>query len=154
MGLAGTQFIYKLGKNSKAILKDNYASIEWAKEMMQQLDNMNNAEVSKARAAAVQFDSKLKLEESNITEIGEKETVKQLRANFEYYQQNPSSQLLSTSIRTNLYKISELNMQALERKNGLAQKTADNAILYISLLLAVCVLICFSLIFNIPSFLE
>src|SRR2546428_24337 len=154
MGLIGTHYIYKLGKDSKAILKDNYESIEFAKDMMKQFDDMSSPDAAKATGAAELFSKNLQLEENNITELGEKETVDQLRTDFENYKKDPSSSVLSSSIRSKLYKISEMNMQALERKNRVAQKTADDAVLYISLLLAICVMACFSFIINFPGYIA
>ncbi|SMO54245.1 HAMP domain-containing sensor histidine kinase [Solitalea koreensis] len=154
MGLTGTHYIYKLGKDSKAILKDNYESIEFAKDMMQQFDDISSADVAKAQEATNLFSQRLNQEENNITEIGEKETVDQLRVDFENYKKDPSSSVLANSIRSKLYKISEMNMQALERKNRVAQKTADDAVLYISLLLAICIMACFSFIINFPGYIA
>lgn len=149
MGLSANMYIYKMGKDSKSILKDNYISIKYAKEMLQQLDQMSNAE--KAQQAASVFEKTLKQEESNITEPGEKETVALLRTDFERYRQNPASPQLVNAIRAKIYKITEVNMNALERRNLAVQNNVERAVVYVSLLLAVCILTSFSIIFNIPE---
>ncbi|UKJ07754.1 hypothetical protein [Solitalea lacus] len=151
MGLSGTRYIYKMGQSSKAILKDNYVSIGFAKAMIKALDVMKDQDSVKSKEAIQLFKKNLNLEASNITEVGEKEIVEQLSKDFELYLKNPSSTTLADSMRTRIYKISELNMLALEHKNIAAQKTADAAIMHISLLLALGILTCFSLIFNLAN---
>ncbi|MNS38846.1 hypothetical protein D3C72_711100 [compost metagenome] len=154
MGLGGTRYVYNMGQESKAILNDNYRSIGFAKSMMQQLDAMHGTDSVQAQNAIVSFKKTLQQEANNITEIGEKEVVDQLRADFELYQKGNPTPELADSMRAKIYRISEMNMQALEKKNMEAQKWSDSAIIYVSLLFAFGILISFSLIFNLSSITE
>lgn len=154
MGLTGTHYIYKMGEDAKSILKDNYESIEYAKAMMEQLDELHTADAAKTQTALALFEKYLVLEKKNITEIGEKELAEELSLSAEQLKKNPASTELMLSIREKLFKLSEMNMQALVRKNNVAQKNAQQAVIYISLLLAVCVMICFSFIVNFPGYIA
>ncbi|UKJ07755.1 HAMP domain-containing sensor histidine kinase [Solitalea lacus] len=154
MGLTGTHYIYKMGRDSKTILKDNYESIEYAKVMLQQLDELQGKDPAKIQTALILFKKNLKLEKQNITEVGEKELVDEINLSFMQLTQNSLSPELILSIREKLFKLSEMNMQALVRKNNTAQKNAEQAVIYISLLLAICIMVCFSFIINFPGYIA
>lgn len=153
MGLTGTHYIYKMGEESKTILKDNYESIEYAKAMMQQLDELHTSDAAKKETAFALLEKNLALEKLNITEVGEKQLTEELSLSTQKLKENPSPELI-LSIREKLFKLSEMNMQALVRKSNAAQNNAQEAVIYISLLLAVCIMICFSFIVNFPGYIA
>ena len=102
--LAGfcSYYIQKLSKESDNILKDNYNSLVYAKNMFSALDVMNNAvnnlifnpntsnksadyNLKLYESATVEFEKNLKDENNNITEINEKEYVDTLNKTYALY---------------------------------------------------------------------
>ena len=69
------------------------------------------------------FELNLKKQEQNISEIGEKETTKNLRKNFTKYAKNQSNFDFHKSVRSEIFKIMALNMQAIQRKSELLNIT-------------------------------
>jgi signal transduction histidine kinase len=93
----------------------------------------------------------LKNQEKNITEIGERKTTENLRKNFTKYSLNQLNPIFHKSIRTEIFKIMDLNMKAIQRKSKLAKQTAEDTTLTIALVGAICFLIAFILLVNLPS---
>lgn len=91
------------------------------------------------------------LPEKNITEIYEKEITQELRINFKAYQTNPSDAFIQSKIRKDIFKIMDMNMQAIQRKSELAKRTADSAVLGIFITGTLCFLIAFVLLVNLPA---
>ena len=101
--------------------------------------------------ALSEFKVNLEKQEKNLTEIGEKETTGNLRKNFTEYTKNQSDFISQKSIRAEIFKIMEVNMKAIQHKSDLAKQTAEVATLRIALVGAICFLIAFSLLVNLPS---
>ncbi len=57
-------------------------------------------------------------------------------------------------IKAALYKITDLNLQALLKKNNQAQVTADNVLATIAIIGAICFLIVFTFIINFPGYIA
>lgn len=144
LGMVGMSHIYSLKSDTKNILKDNYRSLEYAKNMLYALDELNSN-------ALITFDNNLKKQEQNITETGESNLTKSLRGKFEDLKSNQSNNALKPEIRNELLKIITLNMNAIEHKSESAQLSADKAFVWISIVSLLCFLIAFALFFNLPS---
>lgn len=94
-------FVEKLSGEAESILKDNYDSIVYSKNMMSALDDMrtslsstifnaNNKKLSDYYSklfdsGKAEFDKNLKAEQGNITEIHEKEYVDSLNNDYSLY---------------------------------------------------------------------
>ena len=102
--LAGfcSYYVGKSGQESENILKDNYNSIVYSKNMISALDDMNNSVSSTVfnpvgtgtgsdyylklfESGRNVFEINLKAENNNITEIHEKEYVERLNHDYEMY---------------------------------------------------------------------
>jgi hypothetical protein len=100
--IAGSYYIQKLAKDSDNILKDNYDSITYAKNMLSALDEMkssiegayfnssNNKKFSENNSRyfetnRIEFEKNLKAENSNITEIQEQDYVDTLNGDYNIY---------------------------------------------------------------------
>jgi hypothetical protein len=94
----GAFYIKRLVNESKEIIKDNYESVRYAKEMLYTLDEMNqfytyvlvnnhpdSVRINKDLLAQQIFRKNLNLELNNITEIGEGELAIQIGLNFQNY---------------------------------------------------------------------
>ena len=147
----GLYSINRLADESKIILRANYESLEFSKEMLQALDRIE----LKDSTGWGKFESNLQSQENNITEVGEKEVTADLRERYNQLKQNPVAyQLSENAIRQDIYRILELNMNAIVRKNNDAQQTADKAKIYLAIIGTVCFLISFSFIINFPGYIA
>lgn len=144
--VVGSVFIYKLSKDTENILVANYNTIEYSRNM---LIALNDNELSTKEATF--FEENLKKQKANITEVGEQELTDKLSVDFEKIKVKNFDLSLIKTIREDISDIMLLNMQAIQRKNTIAEKTADNAIAWISILGTCCFLIAFTLLINLPN---
>jgi len=147
IGLLGIFSINKIANDSQAILKANYESLQYVKNMQQALDGMEISDEGSYRV----FEENLAQQEQNITEVGEKDATAEVRTRFESVSQSDSSTALINSVRAALYKIQELNMNAIVRKNNEARHTADRAKMFLSIIGTFCFLVSLSFIINFPG---
>jgi len=146
VGAVSFFYLNRLSEESKAIIKANYETLNYSREMLNELDSL-----SKNSKAIEQFEKKLLLQENNITEPGEKELTASLRKNFNVLRQDVRSDSLRLLIRKDISQIMQVNLQAIDKKNQAAQKSADKAKTIITIMLTICLLIGFTFIFNFPS---
>lgn len=142
--VVGAWYIHALKTDTENILEANYNSLEYSRYML------SSSELKDPKAIS-DFDAQLKKQELNITEIGEKEATIEVRAGFNAYRQNPSDTAVKWQIRNNIYKIMDVNMQAIQRKSEIAKSTAGSATLWIAISGTFCFLIAFVLLFNLPE---
>lgn len=180
--IVGAVYINRLATQSRLVIKDNYESIELAKYMTQDLDEMKNIQTLwcfekehpfdslKYSIKMIAFEQNLKKEEGNITEFGEKEASQQLRINYTNYisnfrkvMQKPDNSLADyflklvpayNEMKNNISEIADINMHAIVRKSNYTQKSAEKAFMYISIVGTLCFIITFSLFFNFPGYIA
>jgi two-component system, NtrC family, sensor histidine kinase KinB len=142
----GSIYINKLSADTNNILVANYNSIDYSRQMLIALneDGFNNSSIAS-------FETNLKKQQNNITENGEQQLTDQLAANFNKLKNNPADTALLATVHDDVTDIMLLNMQAIERKSAVAQKTADSANLWIALAGTLCFLIAFVLLVNLPG---
>ena len=148
-------YLTRLSNDSKAILKDNYRTLVYAKNIQQALD------YPKSVSTAVKLqtiETNVSKEEQNVTEPGEGQLADSLRAGFEQYKlalNNPQAvNELSIKIRNVLNNIVQLNMTGIEHRNAIAQQTSDKGIILVSLIGSLCFLIAFSFVWNFPGYIA
>ena len=141
-----TFYINKLSKESKNILTANYNSIEYCREMINTLSNG-----LKSKTNQQIFETKLFLQQKNITENGEAELTKKLSNDFKVLQDGIYDSTSIVTLQNDITDIMMVNMQAIVRKDNIAQITAQKAILWIGFTGAVCFLIAFIVLFNLPG---
>lgn len=139
-------FINVLSGQTENILKDNNISIRYCNDMLRSLDDLKND-----HAAVVNFEHALDGQEDNVTEKGENVVTQKVRYYFEKIKSNNYAQADIDSINKQLYQLSDINQDAIERKNTSAIKATKEARLWISILTAVFVLVGFTLTINIPG---
>jgi NtrC-family two-component system sensor histidine kinase KinB len=145
--VGGTSFFYldKTISEQRDILKDNYETIEYTKNMLQALDRPGQNTF---------FEKNLQEQEENITEQGEAEVTRSLRDHFNLYRSKPDSQQLETAIRMDINRIMQINLTAIIAKNKAVGKSTDDARFIITILLTVCALIGFTFVFNFPGYIA
>ncbi|WP_026995279.1 sensor histidine kinase [Flectobacillus major] len=148
LGGMGTYYLEQLKQDSAVILKDNNESLSYVEAMQESIDlqpfnaeNLGN------------FEAALKQQENNITEVDEQAATQAIRANFDTFKLKPDSVHLQ-KIRTALFKVAEINRQALIRKSDMAQQTAEKAASYLKIITIICLLLSFTFIINFPAYIA
>lgn len=154
-GAIAIYYIQEISKNAKVILKDNYETLSYTREMRTLLDE-NDLPLS--AAVASQFGKQLAKEENNITEQGEREAVMQLHKAFARLTQLQSTlntrKAAEREVRLHLRKIELLNMQAIVRKNDAARASVNRASLILGFAGTFTFLVLFSFSVNFPGFIA
>ena len=142
----GIRQINKLSDDTKNILVANYNTLDYSRKMMIALDgDLSQKDITNL------FETNLVKQQHNVTEIGEQELTDKLTIDFKRLKEDKHKQELFPVIRKDLTDIMLLNMDAILRKNSVAQKTADNASLWIAATGTLCFIIAFTLLINLPS---
>lgn len=144
LGGVSAGYIHLLKADTENILVANYNTLTYANNMLVGLDNNNPATV----------ETNLQKQEANITESGEKQSTQVLRSIFMKYKRLQEEPALKILLRRQIYKIMEVNMQAIERKNNKAKATADNAIFWIVSAGSLCFIIALFLFVKLPAYIA
>jgi len=144
LSVIGAAYINALKSDTENILVANYKSLEFSSKMLLALEENSNKSLK-------EFGENLKKQEHNISEIGEKEATQNLKVYFIQFSKNQSDFKIHQFIRKEIFKIMDMNMQAIQRKSEFAKRTAEVATLRIALAGVVCFLIAFTLLINLPS---
>ena len=139
-------YVNKLSGETKNILVANYNTLDYSRQMLIAVNGSITGNEDKEI-----FENYLKKQQLNITEPGEKELTEALAAHFEKLKINPSDTSLVNSITTDLTNIMLVNMQAIQHKSMIAERTADKAIFWIVLAGTICFLIAFTMLINLPG---
>jgi PAS domain S-box-containing protein len=147
LSLLSTFYIYSIKKDTENILKANYETLEYSRNMLLALDKMDD---NKEQSIAV-FENNLKKQLGNITENGEDNATYKLRDNFKYLKENKENDSINAQIHQNIFEIMKLNMDAIKLKSDVAKRTSEKANLWIAITGTLCFLIAFNLLVNLPN---
>lgn len=147
LSLVSAYSVFSIKKDTGNILKANYNTLEYSRNMLLSLDEMM---VSKNKAIAV-FEINLNKQVSNITEKNEDVATHKLKANFNLLKEDSNNEKLKAQIRQNIFEIMKLNMNAIKIKSDIAKHTAETANLWIAVVGTLCFLIAFNLLVNMPN---
>lgn len=142
----GIKYSNQLSGETQNILKDNYNSIDYCRNMLVALDK-----VASSDSAKNYFQQNLIKQQNNVTEIGEQQSTTNLTVDFEKLKSNFSDSSLYINIRKDLADVMLINMQAIERKSEIAKETAKSATIMLSVVGTFCFLLAFTLLINLPS---
>lgn len=148
VGAVSFFYFNRLTEDSKEIVKDNYETLNYSRDMLRELDGINGKD---SIAAFSNFESHLQGQEINITEPGEKELTASLRKNFTLLRKTGTVDSLPPLIRKDIIGIMEVNLKAINNKNQAVQASAQRAKTIIIVCLTVCLLLGFTFLFNFPS---
>jgi nitrogen fixation/metabolism regulation signal transduction histidine kinase len=183
VSLFSLYFIFKISQQNNLITKDNNLSIGYSENMLQSMDKINDFNSSsifnphfvpdeKGLSLFLNnFEKNLVNEENNITETGEKELARSVRENFEKFKSLISdsvrksikdksgyyyANLLPTvnEIKFALFAISDINMNAIIRKNMKANDTARHSYIVLSIIASISILVFFTFIFGFPKYIA
>ena len=148
-GILAIFYINLLSNDSNRVLKNNHESLVYCNNMLKALED-----IPAKKSAATLFNDNLDKQEKNITETGEGEATKELRKNFNELLANPSDLSNYPQIRQSIQLINDLNQQAILRKNAVAQKTAEDANLWLTVIFVVIALVTFTFVVNFPQIIS
>lgn len=174
----GSYFLYWLSSDSKAIIEDNFRSLNYMQNLNNGLDKvmsglsapMNPERNRQIDAALKTCESVINRQAANITEPGEKNLSDELSAQFSGLKQSvaeiidkprldPSFYIdrivpQITSLRNISFNIYAINEETVLRKNARAGRTAEKAVLYMAVFGLSGVLISLVFIMGTPSYLS
>ena len=170
-------YLNKLSDKTSAILKENYLSVVYSREMSEGLMNVNQeitAGFLENRSMDKQFirkgldsiDKSLQLEKGNITEPGEDKLVAGIESGFIAYRDSvvkltdtvlSSGQILYFQkkmgyLSQQLVLLSEMNGKAIETKTDDAKVSSKSALTGMTILGSFCFLIALSFIYSFASY--
>ncbi|GAB3925169.1 sensor histidine kinase [Larkinella terrae] len=143
-------YLNQLSNDARAILKDNYTSLQFVGSMQKALLTRNTDP-----NALKTFETALRGQETHLTEEGEKELADALRADFDRLKSgNRIDSLTVARMQQNLLQLGSINQQAMFRKNTVAEQTAKDALVWLAVMGTFCFLILFSFIVNFPGYIA
>src|SRR5580692_4236963 len=148
-GVLGLFYINQLSKEGRQVLQNNQESLLYCNRMLQALEDIRTQ-----KDAMEIFKENLKRQQGNITEVGEKEATDELTKNFNEMLVDPKDSSNYIDIRRAIYRIQDLNEQAILRKNTIAHQTAESAANVLTMLFTVLTLVSFTFIFNLPGIIS
>ena len=145
-GILSIYSINRFSNDSKSVLHNNLESLLYCNNMLKALED-----IPLKKDAVDLFETNLKKQETNITELGEKEATQELRKNMGELLINPQDSSSYIQLRQSLQNINDLNQQAIIRKNEVAKETAANAIFWLTIIFVIAGLISFTFVVNFPA---
>lgn len=143
LSLVGSIYINALKHDSRNILVDNSNSMLYSRIMLMSLENGQES-------AMHRFEQNLSRQEQNTTEIGERDATQDVRRAFTRWKNHPNP-ADAAEIREGIFRIMDMNMQAIQSKSEVAKSTADQATIWIVITGTCCFLIAFTLLINLPG---
>lgn len=140
-------YIYSIKRDTQNILKANYETLEYSRNMLLALDEMDKDQIQ----SIIDFKDNLKKQMHNITEVDEGKVTYKLQDNFNFLKTNKPSDSIKSQIHQNIFEIMKLNMDAIKQKSDVAKKTSETANFWVILIGTLCFLIAFNLLVNLPN---
>lgn len=170
-------YLNKISNKTSAILKENYLSVVYAREMTDGISKINQEMTTSflekrnpEKAMIVQqlesVDESLQKEKGNITEAGEDKLVSGLESGFDEYREKITKladsvllpdellyfQKKQAFLEQQLVLLSQMNGKAIETKTDDAKISAKNAFAGMTILGTACFLIALSFIYSFASY--
>jgi len=180
----GSFEIQKLSADAKAIIKDNYDSLVYCKQMLLALDDIKMAYADAAIIGGAQlsqlnsqmlasgksvFETSLSKEQNNITEIHEQDYVNDLSKAYSLLL-NLGAQVNATkavqvpiykdflsaylSARQTISRIDDVNMEAVKRKNDAASADAARMTISFAIVGSICLILAFFYFWYFPFYVS
>ena len=144
LGIQSVGYIRDLSKASVNIIADNYNSLRYASDMMTSLDS-----IEYDSAAMLPLLETLALQQKNITEADEFQATGALQQRIAMLQDTVTPRTIQL-VRSDLYRIMELNMAAIQAKSRLLSDASEEAMWWLAITAVLCVLIAFVFLVRFP----
>ncbi|MEZ0609655.1 ATP-binding protein [Fibrella sp. WM1] len=151
LGGVGAYYLNRLAADSQAILTDNYESLEYTSNMQKALIGLSAKPDTETLGT---FEGNLKLQEANVTEVGEGEATQAVRRAFTQLQKTPQDSFIVSRLWAGLFRIDDVNRQAIIRKNDVAKQTARDALVWLAVVGTLSFLVVFSMLFSFPGYIA
>jgi NtrC-family two-component system sensor histidine kinase KinB len=177
LSISSAFYLNRLSKKTNAILKENHYSVVYARDMSEDLTNINqgiincfltnkNPDTLVINKGFRLFNKSLKLEKNNITEPGEDKLVSGIETDYIEYRDsvlkfikssNPVIKVLYLqkkfdSLYQQLMVLSQMNEKAIEEKTNDAKVSAKKAALQMTSIGTLCFLIAYGFTFIFSSY--
>ncbi len=178
LSISSAYYLNRLSSKTSAILKENHNSVVYARDMSENLIKINqeiincflinkNIDTLLLNKEYNSFSKSLKLEKSNITEIGEEELASNIETNYNDYRnsivqflksQNPAIvkvlnlQKKFDILQQQLVFLSQMNEKAIEEKTEDAKVSAKKFTLQMTFIGTLCFLIAYGYTFMFSSY--
>lgn len=139
-------YVHQLKKDTADILAANYSTLLFSKNMLLALEDIGSD-----HRAILRFQDNFDQQKNNITEVGESQVMNDIDAAFTDLKSSTRDQSLKSLIRKDITELMQLNMEAISKKSSVAEQTAEDAIIMISISGSLCLIIAFTLLVNLPS---
>jgi signal transduction histidine kinase len=145
-------FLNRLSADARNILKDNYKTVQYTKNIVVVLD-ASIGMLTKSQSQLIE--KNLALQELNITEPGEKALTDSLITNFNRLRMaDYEAGNIRNEMKRLTYKIMQLNIDAIEHKDAIASATAHKATLLVAFTGTFLFLVAFSFVANFPGYIA
>jgi len=148
-------YVTRLSDDEKNILKDNYQSVQYTKNICVAVDAIHDGLIA---AQLKVIEKNLSAEEHDVTEPGEGQLVDSLRSKFETLKRTesnaPNVAELHLAIRKLSYGIMQLNMTSIEHKYAAATNSAKSATIILAFVGSFLFLVAFSFVVNFPGYIA
>lgn len=145
LAIVSGYYVYRLKKDTNNILVDNYNTLHYSRNMLLALEDLH----TNGKSIAL-FEHNLSLQKRNVTEPGERAVTERVDHHFLSLTKQLKDSTIAADLHKDIFQLMYLNMQAIENKNNIANATAEKAILAISIVGAICFMIAFVLLVNLP----
>ena len=180
LSILGILFINQLAQKSRGTIVDNYSTVDFTMNMLRYLEDIYffqaqnlkmehdtaSLDFNKYLNSKNLFEKNLQLESNNITEANEAELVNRLQNSYKkllnkYRELKNKPQINNKEIsalrnnylltQNDITGIYDVNMEAIKSKTNTLQTSADNVIVYMSIVAGISIVITLFFIFNFPS---
>jgi signal transduction histidine kinase len=147
-------YIYRLSEDDKDILKDNYDSLVFSKNIDEALDLPNIPQNLQQQI----IEKNIRDEQGNITETGEKAFADSLYINFVRFKASADNPLKKAVYRADMkmaaYGIMSVNMKAIRQRNKIANEDARTAIMVVVAINAFCLITALIFLVKFPDYIT
>lgn len=145
LGLFSAHNIGQMKRDTENILVDNYNSVTYAQQMQKALNAFHADSTSLSM-----FAGSLELQLKNVTEPYEKELTATLVERFRRFEKEPSGENFIALSET-INNIILLNTSAISRKAAIANRTADEALVWIVVLAVLSAIVAALMLLRFPK---
>jgi len=148
-------YLNRLSDDAKNILKDNYKTVQYMKNIGVAIDAARGA-LNKEEIKVIE--DNLVKQEHNITEHGEQQLTDSLRSKYiqlKLFGNDAAKTLqLRSEIKRLVYSIMQINMNTIEHKDAITKATASKATLLVAFVGSFLFLVAFSFVVNFPGYIA
>lgn len=177
LSISSAFYLNRLSRKTSAILKENHYSVVYARDMSEDLTNINqgiiipfitdkNPDTIFINQEFTLFNKSLESEKNNITEVGEGQLVSDIETNYSDYHDSVVKYIESPNpvikvvylqkkyetLYRQLILLSQINEKAIEEKTDDAKASAKKATLQMTFIGTICFLIAYGFTFIFSSY--